>query len=83
MKTKLIVIAIISCGLGMYLGWEANTFLSIDGCLDAGGRWDYQRGLCEGIEPKQTPNPTPDIPFTTQFEFFHQSISRVQNWTIA
>lgn len=51
MKAKLIVTAVISCGLGLYLGWEANTFLSIDGCLDAGGGWDYQRGLCEGIEP--------------------------------
>lgn len=23
-------------------------FLSIDRCLDAGGRWNYERHLCEG-----------------------------------
>lgn len=53
MKRRLILVATIAAMVGLYAGWELQTFFSIDGCLDAGGRWDYQRGLCEGIIPDE------------------------------
>lgn len=49
MKRRIILAALIAGALGMWAGWELQSFVLIDGCLDAGGRWDYQRGLCEGI----------------------------------
>jgi len=53
MKRRLILVASIAGALGLWAGWELQTFIAIDGCLDAGGRYDYQRGLCEGIIPNE------------------------------
>ncbi|NVD45127.1 hypothetical protein HUV48_08850 [Altererythrobacter sp. HHU K3-1] len=33
--------------LGCITGWQANDWLSIDDCLDAGGAWNYERELCD------------------------------------
>ncbi|HEV7228737.1 hypothetical protein [Brevundimonas sp.] len=32
--------------------WFAE-FDAVDGCLDAGGRWNEGRGFCEGALPRQ------------------------------
>jgi hypothetical protein len=42
MKRRLILAASIAGAVGLWAGWELQTFFAIDGCLDAGGRWDYQ-----------------------------------------
>ncbi len=28
------------------IGWNANTFVAIDACLDDGGRWFADKGFC-------------------------------------
>ncbi len=32
-------------------GFWVRRFMLIDRCLDAGGRWDYERSSCEGAVP--------------------------------
>jgi hypothetical protein len=34
--------------LGLALGWWLREFWEVDGCLDAGGRWERRGGYCEG-----------------------------------
>ena len=44
----ILCIAVLVC---MYFAFHAGFWLrrqvDIDGCLDAGGRWNYERGWCE------------------------------------
>jgi hypothetical protein len=49
MKRRLLVVALLAAALGGVAGWEVRSFLAIDSCLDAGGRWEYQGDHCEGI----------------------------------
>lgn len=36
------------------LAFVAIDYLSVDACLDGGGRWDYERGVCQHEEPSST-----------------------------
>jgi len=51
MKRKLIVAAVVVGAV--WFGWWAKGFLDIDSCLDAGGRWEYNGGYCEGARVVQ------------------------------
>lgn len=42
--------AILLATLALLLGYVLRAFLAEDACMDAGGVWDDQRGLCQGIE---------------------------------
>ena len=37
--------ALLLAALAFYLWW--SDFLTIDGCLDDGGRWNYEARVCE------------------------------------
>lgn len=43
---KSFILALLLAGAFM-LGFWARGLLSIDNCLDNGGRWNYQNGNCE------------------------------------
>jgi len=51
MKRRILISATVSGVVGLLAGCELQTFLSIDRCLDARGRWDHQRSICEGVVP--------------------------------
>ncbi|MCF6274036.1 MAG: hypothetical protein L3J37_12790 [Rhodobacteraceae bacterium] len=34
-------------GIGVLGYWYIGSFLKVDACLDAGGRWDYEIKECE------------------------------------
>jgi hypothetical protein len=42
------VVGAVIFALGLITGAWAWRFILIDKCLDAGGRWDYTRSICEG-----------------------------------
>ncbi len=47
MKKFLLSICAVSLLLiGAVGGYQLNSFLTVDSCLDAGGAWDDQRGSC-------------------------------------
>ena len=48
-KRKLLIAVLLA--LSAWLGWWARGFLAVDSCLDAGGRWEYRGGFCEGAPP--------------------------------
>lgn len=48
---KWIVSAVIACVVVVLIVW-GRTQLKIDSCLDNGGRWNYEQGVCEGIPTK-------------------------------
>jgi hypothetical protein len=31
---------------GLWLGWQANSFMAQDACLDRGGAWDHETRTC-------------------------------------
>ena len=35
--------------LALFMGWWMKQQIAIDRCLDAGGRWNYDDGFCEGV----------------------------------
>jgi hypothetical protein len=42
--------------MALFVAHDFNPdFLSIDGCLDAGGQWNYERRACEGDRWKNSP----------------------------
>jgi hypothetical protein len=45
---------VLGVSLGVLIGAFVCRVIDIDKCLDAGGRWNYAAGLCEGGpgEPK-------------------------------
>lgn len=49
MKRKWIIVAILAGAFGIWAGWAARSYLVIDSCLDAGGRWAERGDRCEGV----------------------------------
>lgn len=45
-KMKLITTLIVVVSLILFLYWFKG-YLKIDKCLDSGGRWNYDKGICE------------------------------------
>ena len=41
------LVALAALGLSFWGGMRLERFLEVDRCLDAGGRFDHQRGWCE------------------------------------
>lgn len=41
------LVAVVCLGLGFCAGTRFERFMQVDRCLDAGGRFDAGRGLCE------------------------------------
>jgi len=46
-KTLLLLLSMLALVCGLWLGWEANSFLAQDACLDRGGAWDYELRSCD------------------------------------
>jgi len=46
MRSRMILVAI-ALAVAAAVAWWVARQLSIDGCLDRGGRWDYERSLCD------------------------------------
>ena len=44
---RLALVALVVLGLAFWGGMRLERFLEVDRCLDAGGRFDHQRGWCE------------------------------------
>lgn len=47
MKNKKIVMIFIAVVILIAAGIWARGFLSVDSCLDSGGRWNYETKICE------------------------------------
>ena len=45
-KKKTLMILLIVAGVAAFAWWLSRE-LKIDGCLDAGGRWNYKLAVCE------------------------------------
>lgn len=43
------VIVLLVLVLVSFMGWWLKQQIAIDRCLDAGGRWNYDDGFCEGV----------------------------------
>jgi hypothetical protein len=48
MKRKNVPIIILSVGF-LGLGYFLWDYLTVDRCLDNGGKWDYSKGSCVGV----------------------------------
>ena len=45
---KFIVVAVLGYGLLVAWFWEdIHFYLQTDACMDAGGRWDYEKNICD------------------------------------
>ena len=52
--TLVIVLLMVVAVLGVLLVQYGRDFLEVDRCLDSGGRWNANRGLCECREGDQS-----------------------------
>jgi hypothetical protein len=50
--TKILLIGLLTVGILTFGYYKVDKFLKVDSCLDKGGRWNYETGECETIEPK-------------------------------
>jgi hypothetical protein len=50
-KIKIIILSIMLLLLIVFAYWFKGQ-LDIDKCLDSGGRWNYEKGICEHQEIK-------------------------------
>jgi hypothetical protein len=48
-RRSTVLLVLIGAAIGMLLGYWFRGFLDRDKCLDAGGRWNVERGFCERI----------------------------------
>ena len=42
-----LIIATVAFVVGLAGGWKAKVWLDVDACLDSGGAWNYDHGLCD------------------------------------
>jgi len=49
-KKKKILLVISLLLLSAFAYWMKG-YLDVDKCLDSGGRWNYEKGICEYQEP--------------------------------
>ncbi len=49
MKWHALAWCILGLIVGASAGWWLRGYSDIDACLDAGGRWQYGGGYCEGV----------------------------------
>jgi hypothetical protein len=50
MRTRTAVVLLIAVAIvSLTFGYWLRGFMAIDSCLDAGGRWNYERGFCERL----------------------------------
>ncbi len=54
-KKKKIFLGIILLLLIVFMYWLKG-YIDIDKCLDSGGRWSYEKGICEHQEIKTKQN---------------------------
>jgi hypothetical protein len=52
----IVLAALLAFLLGLWLGWQANSFLAQDACLDRGGAWDEQARACRGTPAANLPS---------------------------
>jgi len=52
-RTQILLIAIMTVILFTVVTFWFKHWLSIDECLDSGGRWNYEEGVCEYRESEQ------------------------------
>lgn len=51
MRAMLRLIVVLGlCGLAFAAGMRIDRILTVNACLDAGGRWSAQRGACIGLK---------------------------------
>ena len=41
-----ILVPVLTFAFGLWLGWQANSFVAQDACLDRGGAWDQEQRTC-------------------------------------
>lgn len=41
-----VLVLLLTFLFGLWLGWQANSFLAQDACLDRGGAWDHETRTC-------------------------------------
>ena len=41
------LIFILVFALSLFFGFEAYKFIEVDKCLDKGGRYNFEKGICE------------------------------------
>jgi hypothetical protein len=41
-----LLISFLTFVIGLWLGWEANSFIAQDACLDRGGAWFHETRTC-------------------------------------
>lgn len=51
-KKKKILLVISLLLLSAFAYWMKG-YLDVDKCLDSGGRWNYEKGICEHQESRQ------------------------------
>jgi hypothetical protein len=52
MRRKVVIALAIVVVAALLLAPRVRRFLAIDGCLDHGGAWNYERDTCEGARPE-------------------------------
>jgi hypothetical protein len=45
-KNKIIITVVMVISLAVFV-YFLSGYLNIDKCLDSGGRWNYEKGICE------------------------------------
>ena len=51
MPRKPFIVLAIVVALSLIVAPRVRRFFAIDACLDQGGAWNYERGVCEGARP--------------------------------
>jgi len=51
-----IVVLFLTFVFGLWLGWQANSFIAQDACLDRGGAWDHETRTCHTGHQATPPN---------------------------
>lgn len=55
-RHRLSVILVLLCGAGVFVfTLVVIDYFTVDTCLDSGGRWDKERGVCQQQESPNTP----------------------------
>lgn len=51
-RASAVLVLFLTFLFGLWLGWQANSFLAQDACLDRGGAWDHETRTCHTGDPR-------------------------------